>query len=104
MFVKKEIAYIQSQRLARLATVADNGQPDVVSVGFKFDGECFYIGGMNPAGTRRHKNILEGNTRVALILDVLETVDPWSIVGPAMVGGKFTPHKISHQQQRFLWQ
>ena len=134
MFSEEKIAYIQSQHLDRLATVASDGQPDVVSVGFKFDGDLFYIGGMNPAGTRRHKNILDGNTQVALILDDLESVDPWkprgirmygtaeiveragrtgprvshkitpvvswswSIVGPAMVAGKFTPHKVYHQR------
>ena len=31
----------------RLATVAPDGQPDVVPVGFEFDGTSFYIGGMN---------------------------------------------------------
>jgi len=34
MFTEKEIAYIKSQPLARLATVGKDGQPDNVAVGF----------------------------------------------------------------------
>jgi pyridoxamine 5'-phosphate oxidase family protein len=45
MFSEKECAFLQSQVLARLATVAVSGQPDVDAVGFGFDGERFYISG-----------------------------------------------------------
>jgi pyridoxamine 5'-phosphate oxidase family protein len=37
MFSDKEIAYLQSQRLARIATVSKERQPDVAPVGFDFD-------------------------------------------------------------------
>ena len=54
MFTEKEKEYIKSQRLARIATVFSvspsdiaSNQPDVVPVGFDFDGEYFYIGGIN---------------------------------------------------------
>ncbi len=52
MFSQKEIDYLKSQRLARIATVAasiqeGSVQPDVVPVGFDFDGEYLYVGGMN---------------------------------------------------------
>jgi pyridoxamine 5'-phosphate oxidase family protein len=40
-FSDEEVAYLRSQRLARLATVAPDGQPDVVPVGFEFDGRSF---------------------------------------------------------------
>jgi hypothetical protein len=39
MFTEKEIAYLQSQPLARLATVSVDLQPDAVPVGFEFDGQ-----------------------------------------------------------------
>jgi len=45
MFSDEEISYIKSQHLARLATVGPDGQPDVVPVGFDFDGTYFYCGG-----------------------------------------------------------
>ena len=56
-FTDEEVAYIRSQRLARVATAAADGQPDVVPVGYEFDGTHFYIGGMDPANTRRARNI-----------------------------------------------
>lgn len=77
-FTAEEIAYIRSQRLARVATVAADGQPDVVPVGFEFDGTHFYIGGFDPANTRRTRNIQAGNDKVALVIDDLASVSPWS--------------------------
>lgn len=77
-FTAQELAYIRSQRLARVATVAADGQPDVVPVGFEFDGACFYIGGFDPARTRRTRNVRAGNEKVALVIDDLAAVDPWS--------------------------
>jgi hypothetical protein len=47
MFSEKEIAYLQSQRLARIATVSSNGEPDVAPVGFTFDRDRFLIGGID---------------------------------------------------------
>jgi len=46
-FTEEEIAYLGTQRLARIATVSDDGQPDVMPVGYQFDGKYFYVGGMN---------------------------------------------------------
>jgi len=53
MFSESEISYIRSQYLARIATVNSDGQPDVVPVGYEFDGSVFYIGGRF---CRRHAN------------------------------------------------
>ena len=36
-FTPDEIAYLQSQRLGRLATVGPDGQPHVVPVGFRYN-------------------------------------------------------------------
>ncbi|MCK5316181.1 MAG: PPOX class F420-dependent oxidoreductase [Anaerolineales bacterium] len=133
MFTEKEIAYMRSQRLARIGTVFADSQPDVSPVGFEFDGEYFYIGGMNNAATRKYKNVVKGNSQVALAIDDLESVDPWAprgiklygtadiveregyagrssylrirptiswswnLEGPAMVEGRFVPHKTVHE-------
>ena len=50
LFTEKEKEYIKSQRLARMATVSSgstsdiaSNQPDVVPVGFDFDGEYFML-------------------------------------------------------------
>lgn len=77
-FTAEEVAYIRSQPLARVSTVAADGQPDIVPVGFEFDGTCFWIGGFNTAATRRTRNIQAGNAKVALVIDDLAAVDPWS--------------------------
>jgi pyridoxamine 5'-phosphate oxidase family protein len=77
-FSDEEVAYLGSQRLARLATVAPDGQPDVVPVGFQFDGTHLYVGGMAPARTRKFRNVRAGNTKVALVIDDLASVHPWS--------------------------
>jgi pyridoxamine 5'-phosphate oxidase family protein len=77
-FTAEEIAYLKSQPLARIATVSPEGQPDAVPVGFEFDGTYFYVGGIDPAKTRRHRNVRAGNTQVALIIDDLVSIQPWT--------------------------
>src|ERR671930_182331 len=90
IFSQKEIEYIKSQRLARIATAAPSVasskeeqqgedrsiQPDVVPVGFDFDGEYFYVGGMNILKSTKYKNVLK-NDKVAIVIDDLKSVDPW---------------------------
>jgi nitroimidazol reductase NimA-like FMN-containing flavoprotein (pyridoxamine 5'-phosphate oxidase superfamily) len=72
MFSEKEIEYLKSQRIARIATTAmpseGSVEPDVVPVGFDFDGEYFYVGGINILKSRKYKNILKNN-KVALVID-----------------------------------
>jgi pyridoxamine 5'-phosphate oxidase family protein len=63
-FTEEEIAYLRSQRLARIATVAADGQPDAVPVGFEFDGTYFYVGGLDLVKTRKFRNVRAGNTKV----------------------------------------
>lgn len=77
-FTAEEVAYLKSQPLARIATVSPEGQPDAVPVGFDFDGTYFYVGGVDPSTTRRHRNVRAGNDKVALIIDDLVAVEPWT--------------------------
>jgi pyridoxamine 5'-phosphate oxidase family protein len=44
-------------------------------VGFDFDGVYFYVGGLDLFRTLKYKNV-QGNPKVALVIDDLETVDP----------------------------
>ena len=76
-FNAEEIAYLNSQQLARIATVDQEGQPDVAPVGFEFDGTHFYVGGIDPARTRKYRNVQAGNPKVALVIDDLVSTDPW---------------------------
>jgi pyridoxamine 5'-phosphate oxidase family protein len=76
MFSDEEISYIESQRLARIATASSELQPDVAPVGFDFDGTYFYVGGLNLPKTLKYKNV-QGNPRVSLVIDDLESINPW---------------------------
>ena len=91
IFSQMEIEYLKSQRLARLATAADSTQkqrsvqPDVVPVGFDFDGEYFYIGGMNLLKSTKFRNVLK-NDKVAIVIDDLKSIDPWDPRGIRIYG------------------
>ncbi len=76
MFSSQETGYIASQRLARIATCSRESHPDVAPVGFQFDGQHFYIGGITMKNTLKYKNAL-ANPKVALVIDDLETISPW---------------------------
>jgi pyridoxamine 5'-phosphate oxidase family protein len=77
-FTEEEIAYLRSQPVARIATVSPDGQPDVSPVGYEFDGTYFYVGGHDPAKTRKFRYVEAGNTRVALVIDDLVSTNPWT--------------------------
>jgi len=78
MFTENEIAYLKSQPLARIATVSPSGQPDNSATGFEVEGQVIYLGSLGDLRqSRRGKSVLAGNTKVALIVDDLESIDPW---------------------------
>jgi pyridoxamine 5'-phosphate oxidase family protein len=77
-FTEDEVAYLNSQPLARLATVDPDGQPDVAPVGFEFDGTYLYVGGRAPERTRKFLNVKAGQAKVALVVDDLVSTDPWT--------------------------
>ena len=80
MFSEPEIRYLKSQRLARIGTVNSKGQPDVVPVGFEFDGKNFWVGSHSQdifLKTWKYHNVKNGNRLVALTIDDMESIDPW---------------------------
>lgn len=77
-FTEEEIAYLRSQPLLRLATVDSDGRPDVVPIGFEFDGLYFYVGGIDPVRTRKYRNVRAGNDQVAFVIDDLVSTAPWT--------------------------
>jgi pyridoxamine 5'-phosphate oxidase family protein len=62
-FTDQEISYLRTQRLARIATVSPDGQADVVPVGYQFDGNYLYVGGMNPVKSRKFAMCEPGTRR-----------------------------------------
>lgn len=90
IFSQKETEYLTLQRLARIATAASSSrediiQPDVVPVGFDFDGEYFYVSGMTLVKSTKYKNV-QKNPTVALVVDDLKSVNPWEPRGIRIYG------------------
>jgi pyridoxamine 5'-phosphate oxidase family protein len=87
-FSPEEIAYLQSQPLARLATRSPEGHPDVVPVALEFDGTYFWIGGSGASvlNTRKFRNILAGNLEVAFVVDDMVSFDPFIARGIRVYG------------------
>jgi pyridoxamine 5'-phosphate oxidase family protein len=77
-----ERAYLQSQPLARLATVDTNGAPQNSPVGAFLDEETgdILIGGAAMGATRKFRNV-RANGQAALVVDDLVSRDPWTVRG-----------------------
>jgi pyridoxamine 5'-phosphate oxidase family protein len=78
-FSGKEFEYLKGQRLARLATVDAHSAPHVVPVGFRLsdDGAAIEVGGHNFGKSKKYRD-LKANPRVAIVIDDLASVDPWT--------------------------
>ena len=80
-FTPEEIAYMQSQRLGRLATVNEKGDLHVVPVAFRYnaDHDTIDIGGHNIVPTKKYRDAVR-HRRVAFVVD--DVLPPWK---PRMV-------------------
>lgn len=78
VFTDAEIEYLASQRLARIATLAPKGSPQVRPVRFQYNAELGTtdIGGRAMAGSRKLRNV-QNDARVAFVVDDLASIDPW---------------------------
>lgn len=114
LFSEPEIEYLKRQRLARMATVSSKGQPDVVPVGFEFDGKYFWVGSHSQGifhRTRKYHNVRNGNKLVALTIDDLESINPWKPRGIKVYGtaevmehaGQFGPGRYIRITPRISW-
>ena len=81
-FTLAEIAYLQSQHLARIATVGPKGQPHVVPVGFRYNPETgtIDVGGHHFAERKKWRDV-QKNAKVAIVVDDIASVQPWSVRG-----------------------
>ena len=96
----QEVALIQLQRVARLATADAQGSPHLIPVCFVFDGKHFYsVLDRKPKRTsltklKRVRNILS-NPNVALLLDHYE--EDWERLWYLLVRG--TAHLMRHGEK-----
>jgi pyridoxamine 5'-phosphate oxidase family protein len=114
IYSEPETQYLKSQRLARFASVSSKGKPDVSPVAFEFSGNYFFVGSHSQEiflSTRKYKNVRDGNKEVALVIDDLESVQPWKpramkINGTAEVvehNGMFGPGKYLKITPSVTW-
>jgi len=85
-----EIAFVQAQRVARLATADADGHPHIVPVCYAFDGTRFYTPldekpkRVDESKLRRVRNI-EARHEASLLIDQYD--DDWSRLGYVLVRG-----------------
>jgi len=88
---QREHWFIQSQRVARLATADAQGQPFVVPICYAFDGRNFYSAldekpkRVAPTRLKRVHNI-QANPRVALVID--DYAEDWRALAFIQVRGQ----------------
>jgi PPOX class probable F420-dependent enzyme len=86
-----EAAFVQAQRVARLATADADGHPHIVPVCYAFDGTQFYTPldekpkRVNESKLRRVRNI-EARHEASLLIDQYD--DDWSRLGYVLVHGR----------------
>jgi pyridoxamine 5'-phosphate oxidase family protein len=79
VFTDAELEYmVGGRQLGRIATVGANGTPHVVPVGFIYNAarDAIDVGGRELAGTKKFRDV-ERSGRVAIVIDDLESIDPW---------------------------
>jgi pyridoxamine 5'-phosphate oxidase family protein len=90
VFTDQEIAYMASQRLARLATVGSDGQPHVVPVTFRYnpDADSIDVGGHGGFSSRKKWRDVQASGLASIVIDDL--LPPWSPRGIEIRGGAET--------------
>jgi pyridoxamine 5'-phosphate oxidase family protein len=80
IFTDGELAYLDSQRLGRLATVQHNGALQNNPVGFYYTAaiKAIDIGGRDMANSQKFKNVAN-NPAVAFVVDDIASIDPWHV-------------------------
>jgi pyridoxamine 5'-phosphate oxidase family protein len=82
-FTPGELAYLQSQRLGRIATVGADGQPHVVPVTFRYNPaeDAIEIGGHGGFAKRKKYRDVQANPRAAFVVDDIVSAQPWTVRG-----------------------
>jgi len=76
VFSEKELNYLASQRLGRLATIDADGLPHAVPLGWSYNPalDTIDVGGRDFARTKKFRNV-QANPKVALVID--DVLPPW---------------------------
>ncbi|HEV2137574.1 MAG TPA: PPOX class F420-dependent oxidoreductase [Nitrososphaerales archaeon] len=84
-FSELEEEYLAENLIGRLATSSESGQPHVVPVTYRFDGEAITFGGWNLAKSLKFRNLM-ANDKVAFVVDDLVSTKPWHVRGVEIRG------------------
>jgi pyridoxamine 5'-phosphate oxidase family protein len=78
LLTEKELAYVKSQRLGRLATSNAQGVLHVCPVGFRWNEELgtIDIGGLNLPPSLKYRNV-KARPSASFVIDDLASTDPW---------------------------
>jgi pyridoxamine 5'-phosphate oxidase family protein len=79
VFTAAELEYMRGgSQLGRIATVGANGTPHVVPVGWIYNAarDTIDVGGRELQRTKKFRDVARTG-RVAIVIDDLESVDPW---------------------------
>jgi PPOX class probable F420-dependent enzyme len=87
---KKERDFVDSLRVARLATADARGRPHTVPICPLLDGEKIYVG--SEAGAKKVRNI-EANPRVAIVFD--DYSEAWAHLRGIMIQGEARVVKLA---------
>lgn len=113
-FSEREIAYINTQRLGRLATIGSDGAPHVVpnSVRYNPELDTIDLGGLDMSHTKKWHDVAREN-RVAVVID--DVLPPWRprgvevrgtaeqvMTGGEVFGSHFRPEMIRIHPTRVI--
>jgi|SRR5271157_2929428 len=79
-FTEEEASFLAENLIGRVATVSLSGQPHVVPVAYKFDGETISFGGWNLERSLKFRNMMINN-KVAFVVDEIVSTRPWRVRG-----------------------
>ncbi|SDK32260.1 pyridoxamine 5'-phosphate oxidase family protein [Actinopolyspora mzabensis] len=78
-FIEVEREYLRGQLLGRLATVGDDGTPQVRPLGFRLNEDgTIDLGGPRVASTKRYRNVSE-RPRVGFVVDDMTPDEPGNV-------------------------
>jgi pyridoxamine 5'-phosphate oxidase family protein len=80
IFTDGELAYLDTQRLGRLATVQPDGTLQNNPVGFYYHAALatIDIGGRDMVNTQKFRNVARG-PMVAFVVDDIASINPWQV-------------------------
>ena len=107
VFTGKELEYLAEQRLGRIATVGQDGQPHVVPTSFRYNPEhdAIDVGGMRMSQTKKLRDV-QRTGRASIVID--DVLPPWQprgveIRGRAEVVAQPTPLIRIHPERIVSW-